>query len=131
MTSLSTSSAAIVNCAASRYVADAGVEDAPVVIPGDSADAARETARRHGRDWVIVIDDGQRLNGWLALDALTGDTVADAVTTEFRYTVSAGDSLRAAVNAMVASTIGVAPRVDSEGRLEGLLTQASLNRVLA
>jgi len=112
-------------------VADVGIESAPVVVPGDSVDTARESARRHGRDWVIVVDDAQRLNGWVALDALTGGTVADAATTGFRYSVSAGDSLRAAVNAMVASTIGVAPRIDSEGRLEGVLTQASLNRVLA
>ncbi|MEF8834420.1 MAG: CBS domain-containing protein, partial [Halofilum sp. (in: g-proteobacteria)] len=102
-----------------------------VVLRSESAEAARETAQRHGRDWVIVVDDGRRLDGWLALDALTGPTVAEAAITEFRYTVSAGDSLRGAVNAMVASTIGVAPRLDSEGRLEGVLTQASLNRVLA
>mgnify|MGYP000123086039 CR=1 FL=1 len=112
-------------------VADVAVEDAPVVTPGDSAQAAREIARRHGRDWVIVVGEDRRVHGWLALDALTGAAVADAVTTAFRYTVSEGDSLRAAVNAMVASTIGIAPRLDSEERLQGVLTQASLNRVLA
>ncbi|WP_070988865.1 ABC transporter ATP-binding protein [Halofilum ochraceum] len=112
-------------------VADVGVEEAPLVVPGDSAEAAREVARRHGREWVIVVDDQQRLRGWLAVDALTGATVADAATRPFRYTVTTGESLRAAVNAMVASTIGVAPRVDSQGRLEGVLTQASLNPVLA
>jgi len=112
-------------------VSDAGFEMGPVVTPGDSAETAREAAERHGSDWVLVVDADGRLQGWTSLDALDDEPVPADVSGTFKYTVAAGDSLRAALNAMLVSGIGVAPRLAEDGRYEGLLTQAALNRQLS
>jgi osmoprotectant transport system ATP-binding protein len=106
-------------------------EAAPVVTVGDSAEAAREAAGRHGHDWVLVVDGERRLQGWAGLSRLNGHPVDASLAADFKYTVTADDSLRSALNAMVASDIAVAPRVDADGRLEGLVTQASLRRTLS
>lgn len=106
-------------------------EPGPVVRVNESVQEARETARRHGRDWVIVVDPERRLKGWIATDRLDGAAVDAIEASAFRYTVTASDSLRSALNAIITSEIGAAPRIDAEGRFEGLLTQASLARMLA
>ena len=106
-------------------------EEAPAVTLGESADSARETAARLGRDWVVVVDADRRPRGWAPLDRLDGGTVDAAVAGPFKYTVSGDDSLRAALNAIVASAVAAAPRVDAQGRLEGLVTHASLSRTLS
>jgi len=109
--------------------AEAEVERGPVVTDGDTAEQARSAATAYGSDWVVALDGEQHVRGWASPGALEGEVSGDAIR-PFKYTVARGDSLRAAVNAMVACDIGVAPRVDADGRYEGLITQANLRRHL-
>lgn len=106
-------------------------EPAPIVSADASADEVRATAQRHERDWVIVVDSERRLQGWTPVDRIDGAVAGATGANPFRYTVTADDSLRTALNAIVTSDIAAAPRVDAEGRFEGVLTQASLARTLA
>jgi len=111
-------------------VRDIEADDGPAVTLDEPADSARAMADRYGRDWVVVLDSERHVHGWTTLEALDGQPVGAGTIATFKYTVTADDSLRSALNAMVVSGVGVAPRVDAQGRFEGLLTQASLNRTL-
>lgn len=107
-------------------------EPGPVISPGDSAADARAAAERHGTEWVVIVGSDGRLHGWMRVAELDGaDTVGDDDAHPFKLRVSASDSLRAALNAMVTSDIGIAPRVGPDERYEGLLTQAGLSRELS
>ncbi len=110
-------------------VEDVQAEPGPVVSPLDSPERARGIARDHDTDWVVVVGGDGVLRGWTDIAALDGQQrVAEAEVHPFQLQVSAADSLRAALNAMVSSRSGVAVRTDAEGRYEGLLTRALLSR---
>src|SRR5699024_6650136 len=104
----------------------------PTVRITDSTAHAATVARDHGTNWVLVLDDEQAVHGWLKLDALaTAATVGDADPPwPFKREVCAADSLRAALNAMVANDTGVVPRIGPQRRYEGLLTHENLSRQL-
>ena len=111
-------------------VSEVKAERGPVVSPTDDASKARAVARANDTDWVVVVDDG-RLQGWIAVDDLDRSTDLSAVETrDFGMEVHAADSLRAALNAMVSSSTGVAVRVADNRSYEGLLTQELLAREL-
>lgn len=112
-------------------VGTVAAEPAPTVSVDASTEEARATARHHERDWVIVVDSEGRLQGWTPVAGLDGAAVGATAARTFRYTVTADDSLRAALNAIITSDIGAAPRVDAEGRFEGLLTRENLAHTLA
>ncbi len=99
---------------------------APAVAVGASAAAARRAAAEHGCDWVFVLDADGRLRGWLEPAALGESAVTLAATEPLDYSVGPEDSLRTALNAMVASPIEVAPVHDDDGVHQGMLTQAQL-----
>ncbi|MGH8909571.1 MAG: ABC transporter ATP-binding protein [Egibacteraceae bacterium] len=93
----------------------------PVVRPDDTAERAAGVARAFGTDWVVVVDAGGRLRGWVSvheLDSTVGGSLLHSLDQ-----VRATDSLRAALNAIVSSGIGAAARVDDQGRYQGILTQ--------
>jgi len=104
---------------------------APIVETGASAAAARAAAAAAGCDWVFVVDAEGRLAGWLDPARLGTADVALADAEAVAYTVGPGDSLRSALNAMVASALAVAPVEDAAGVLRGMLTQAQLRARLA
>jgi osmoprotectant transport system ATP-binding protein len=109
-------------------VSEVTAERGPVVGPEDPPDVARRVAKDHGTEYVVIVDDG-RLRGWAFLSDLDAVTeVGDADPRQARLTIGADDSLRAALNAMVTSRVGVAVRVGSEGTYEGILTQEILSR---
>ena len=118
-------------------VADARAERGPVVMPGDNGVDAREIAREAGRDWIIVLDDQERLIGWLPVADLSTDPAADTGALNgqtprvFERSVQDTDTLRAALGAIVCSPLGAVPCVNADGMYTGLLTQASLNEQLA
>ncbi len=104
----------------------------PCVTTDASVPEALAAAGHCNTDWIVVVDGGQRLQGWTRLSDLDGvDGVGKARIHAFKRPVSASDSLRAALNAMVSSEIGVAARVDADGRFEGLLAQEDLRGRLA
>ena len=109
---------------------EARVEQGPVATVGDSAEAAHTAAAEYERDWLIVLDGDGRVEGWTR-PALVEGRITTAAVRRFKYTIGPGDSLRAALNAMIVSDIGAVPRVDADRRYEGLLTPACLNRQLA
>ncbi len=85
--------------------------------------------RAHGTDYVVVVRPEGRLEGWVSLhDLERGNTVADAPLRRFAIEVRAEDSLRAALNAMVTGSNGIAVRVSGDRRYEGILTQELLSK---
>ena len=103
-------------------VSEVDAEPGPVVRPGDGAQRALEVARAHGTDWVVVVDDAGRARGWISVHEVDAGVDAAPVR-DFRLQLRATDSLRAALDAMVTSSTGVAVRVDGDGRYAGILTQ--------
>jgi len=104
-------------------VSEVHAEPGPVVNPNAGRTVARDVALAFGTDYVVVVDDG-RLRGWVSLHEIDdGQTVADAPLRRFALQVSAEDSLRAALNAMITSRTGVTVRVSSGDRYQGILTQ--------
>jgi len=114
-----------------RKVFDVTADPGPVVGVSASARDAALVARAHGTDWVVVVKDDQTLYGWANLDEL-GDVprLGDASLALPRLTVNANDSLRAALNAMVVSQVGVAVRIGLNGTYEGIVTHEILSAEL-
>jgi osmoprotectant transport system ATP-binding protein len=108
-------------------VSEVKADPGPVVSPDDDTATARARAEAAGADWVVVVDDQRHLLGWVPVDDVT-DRVADVTPRPFATTVLATDSLRAALDAMLTSRTGVAVRVSTGDRYEGILTQELLAR---
>ena len=102
-------------------------ESGPLVSAGAPADRAKEAARESGTRWVLVSDAEKRVQGWVSTDDLGGrETVEEAEVHPFGHFVTRDESLRAALDAMVESPLGVAVRVDEDGRYEGVVTHNTL-----
>ncbi|HSK92308.1 MAG TPA: betaine/proline/choline family ABC transporter ATP-binding protein [Euzebyales bacterium] len=110
-------------------VKEVAADPGPTVRAGAGADEAREAARAHGSDWVVIVDDDGALRGWAFVDQLTG-TVDGAAARPFVTQVQAQDSLRAALDALVSSWTGVAVRVSEGNHYEGLVTREMLTAEL-
>ncbi len=110
-------------------VSEIAADPGPVVRPGDPGSLARQVASEHGTDWVVVVGDDRRLEGWLPLDAVNGRVDASAAR-PFNLTVNADDSLRTALDVVVRSAFGVAVRVRDGKTYEGLLTRELLTEAL-
>lgn len=106
--------------------------EGPAVRTTDSIDHAHAVARHNNTDWVVVLDEQNAMLGWLDMDTLADvGSIKDCSPHSFRREVSANDSLRAALNGMVANETGVVPRLGQQRRYEGLLTHARLRRHLS
>lgn len=103
--------------------------EAPVVTTGATAAEASSAANAAATDWVLVVDGERRIQGWHRV----ADDAADSARAPERFdaVVEAGDTLRAALGALVISPLGVVARVDADGRFDGLLAQSSLHRALS
>ena len=107
-------------------------EPGPVVSPDDPGSQALAAAEAFGSDWVVVVDEDRRLLGWVdAAETAEEARVGDARIRPFLLQVNSGDSLRAALNAMVQSHTGVAVRVSDGERYEGLLTLELLSKEIS
>ncbi len=108
-------------------VSELAADPGAVVRPDDSLEHARRVAREDASGWVVIVGGDERLLGWLPVDELKGDGNVDELDwSQPRLTVRADDTLRSALNAMVAGRMGVAVRVDADGRYEGVITQANV-----
>ncbi|MEQ7006190.1 ABC transporter ATP-binding protein [Actinopolymorpha sp. B17G11] len=98
----------------------------PAVALGASAEQARATARD---GWVLVVDDGQRPQGWVDVGRLTSE-----VTPELLHrggTVgSVTGSLRSALDAALSSPTGRGVMADDDGRLVGAVSTATVLALL-
>lgn len=102
----------------------------PVVKPGATSAEARRVAERAGTDWVTIVADDGTVHGWTSLAELNG-VVHPRDARPFAATVDAEDSLRAALDILVASPNGVAVRVGPGGSYEGLVTRELVTEALA
>jgi osmoprotectant transport system ATP-binding protein len=114
-------------------VSAAKAERGPVVAPEDSSDRAIAIAEQHHVNWVVVVAADGRLQGWIALSILrqASGPVSTCECQAFEQTLSLDDSLRGALNVIVTSPIGIAPKLGSDNSYAGFLDRASLNRQLS
>jgi osmoprotectant transport system ATP-binding protein len=109
-------------------VADAQIEDGPVVSSAASAEEARRAIEAGGFDWVSVVDDGE-LRGWVDGPAFEGAaTVGEARIRPFSAYVTAQDSLRQALDSIVTSRTNVAVVATQGQRYRGILTLERISR---
>ncbi len=109
-------------------VGDIPLEDGPVVAPGATADEARAAIEAGGFDFVSVVDDGELL-GWIDRDMLDGAvTVSETTPRLFTAYVTARDSLRQALDAIVTSRTGVAVVATHGQRYKGILTLERISK---
>ncbi len=114
-----------------RKVSEVTAERGPMVEDSASAAEAARVAEREDADYVIVVDGDRRLQGWASVaDLGTASRLADLELQQPRLYVHAENSLRAALNAMVSSHVGVAIRLGPEGTYEGIVTHEILSKEL-
>ena len=103
-------------------VSEIKVEEGPVVDAGASVEEALQQLDRFGLEWVTVVDDGKLL-GWVDGASLSGkQSVAEANPRKFSAYVTARDSLRQALDAIVTSRTQVAVVATEDDRYLGILT---------
>jgi osmoprotectant transport system ATP-binding protein len=107
-------------------VSDIGVEEGTVVSPAASAEEARKVMAEFRSGWTSVLEDGELL-GWVDEEGLEGKgRVSEAAPRKFSAYVTAGASLRQALDSIVTSRTRVAVVVTEGQRYEGIL---SLERI--
>jgi osmoprotectant transport system ATP-binding protein len=109
-------------------VSDIEVEGGPVVGPATPAEDARRLMKETGFGWVAVIED-RAIRGWVDGPMLEGrDRVEDASPRKFGAYVTPTDSLRKALDSIVASRTNVAVVADHNDRYLGILTLERISR---
>jgi osmoprotectant transport system ATP-binding protein len=98
----------------------------PAVPLGASADHARATARD---GWVLVVDDGQRPQGWIDVARLTSEVTPELLHRGGTVGNLTG-SLRGALDAALSSPTGRGVMADGEGRLVGAVSTATVLALL-
>jgi osmoprotectant transport system ATP-binding protein len=100
----------------------------PVVTPLATASQARAAAESGDSTWVLVVDVDDRLLGWADTSRL-GPTgyVTDTPLLEVERTVTRADTLLTVLDQMVLSPARMAVRVEADGRLGGVITNAVLD----
>jgi CBS domain containing-hemolysin-like protein len=82
----------------------------------------------YGMGWASVVDDGE-LRGWVETPALQGvATVDEAEIRRFSAYVTAGSSLRQALDSIVTSRTNVAVVATEGQRYAGILTLERITR---
>ncbi|MGH2787158.1 MAG: betaine/proline/choline family ABC transporter ATP-binding protein [Actinomycetota bacterium] len=103
-------------------VAEIEVEAGPVVSSDASSSEARGAMEKFGDDWAAVVDSGE-LKGWIGAGDLEGrDSVVSVSPKKFSAYVTAGSSLRQALDSIVTSRTQVAVVVDADEHYRGILT---------
>jgi osmoprotectant transport system ATP-binding protein len=105
-----------------------GLFHPPVVPPGGSMLDARALAAGADSRWALVVDDQDRLLGWVDLDPGIGGGVDDHVV-PFEVQIPLGTSLRAALGEMLQHDVRWIPVVDGE-RYLGVLTPNALHAAM-
>jgi osmoprotectant transport system ATP-binding protein len=104
--------------------AEVAVSPEPAVALGSPLGKARDVA---ADEWVLVVDDGDRPQGWLHLGAAgAADTVTPEVLNLGGTLAPARGTLREALDAALSSPSGRGVVVDDEGRLLGSVSAATV-----
>jgi osmoprotectant transport system ATP-binding protein len=91
----------------------------PVVDVGAGLDEARDVMRRHGVDWVGLLD-GERMTGWVWESDMDGRPLAELEPREFLVSLGPDSSLRQALDAVVTNRARVGVIAD-EDRYLGMI----------
>jgi osmoprotectant transport system ATP-binding protein len=111
-------------------VSDVPTDDRAVIQVSATARQARRAAI-NGSSWVLVVDEERRPLGWADTERLSdGGPVTEVPLVALRGSVRANDTMQLALDRIVSSPAQMVPRLDDEGRVVGLLTQAMLSRYL-
>jgi len=105
-------------------VSEVELSEGPVVDIGASAEDAREVMRRHGVDWVGLLDGG-RIKGWVYESDLDGRPLEELEAKDFLVSLTPDSSLRQALDAVVTSHARVGVIAD-EGRYLGMIDLESI-----
>jgi osmoprotectant transport system ATP-binding protein len=106
------------------------------VLSGDTPiDRARQAAKEAGESWVLVTGAERMPRGWAALSELESrdghETLGQLPLAPYGHTFRAGkDSLRAALDATVLSSTGLAVGVDEAGRVVGVTSYERLRAAI-
>jgi osmoprotectant transport system ATP-binding protein len=111
-----------------QRVADAKIEEGPVVTSSDPVETAMAAMSRFDLDWASVVDNGELL-GWVDKDSLEGcSNVSEVPPKPFSAYVTTESSLREALDSIVTSRTQVAVVVSGGQRYLGILTIEQITR---
>ncbi len=105
------------------------LEQPPVVHVADGLADARAAQERAGARWAVVLDDDERLHGWLPLDRAVGTGTVGSAARRMDAWVPAGASLKTAFATMLQHEAGWVAVLDDD-RFLGVLTPESLHAAL-
>jgi osmoprotectant transport system ATP-binding protein len=100
-------------------VSEVELSRGPVVDVQAGVDEAREVMRRHGVDWVGLLD-GDKILGWVWESDLDGRALPELEPREFLVRLTPDSSLRQALNAVVTNRARVGVIAD-QGRYMGMI----------
>jgi osmoprotectant transport system ATP-binding protein len=107
-------------------VNDVPTDDRAVIEVSATASQARRAAT-NGSSWVLVVDEERRPLGWADTERLSlGGPVTEVPLVAVRGSVRANDTMQLALDRIVSSPAQMVPRLDDDGRVVGLLSQAIL-----
>jgi osmoprotectant transport system ATP-binding protein len=109
-------------------IEEVSVEHPPVVHVDDPMDRATKALRDAGARWGVVLDDRDRLHGWIAADDPSDGTVADRAR-RMEAWVPVGANLKMAFAEMLQHDAGWVAVLDGD-RYVGVLTPATLHEAL-
>lgn len=105
------------------------LERPPVVHVADGLADARAAQERAGARWAVVLDDEERLHGWLSLERASGAGTVGSAAKRMEAWVPADASLKAAFATMLQHESGWVAVLDGD-RFLGVLTPESLHAAL-
>lgn len=110
--------------------AEVELEPAPSVADTDNTTTVLEAATEAGASWVVVLDGHQRIRGILPTPGLIPGTGIDPHSIEPVNVVRPTDSLRKAVEEILASESGIVICADVDERYRGALTRRRISEIL-
>jgi osmoprotectant transport system ATP-binding protein len=111
-------------------VRDALQSKCPRVFHGDAVDEAVTVMDREGYEFVVVVDDGGRPQGYVDHTIRERSGVVGEHRTPLPATVRLDEDLRAAVSTMFMHDIRWLACVDEQGQFAGFVTQRGITRLL-
>ncbi len=105
------------------------LERPPVVHVADGLADARAAQERAGARWAVVLDDDEKLHGWLSMEHTTGAGTVGSAARRMEAWVPVDASLKAAFATMLQHEAGWVAVLDGD-RFLGVLTPESLHAAL-
>jgi osmoprotectant transport system ATP-binding protein len=107
----------------------ADLEQPPVVHVADGVADARAAMQHAGARWAVVLDDDERLHGWLSVERAGGAGTVGSVARRMEAWVPVDATLKTAFSTMLQLEAGWVAVLDGD-RFLGVLTPESLHAAL-